>query len=209
MNGELAGKGVTHLVTCAAEGCIKGLVVVADAIVGKHQVDGLLGADSEVATEARLKVEAVGHLDLIGTETNIGTQIHGEEWRYLGGREIGLQASEDLDVIADILTGAVIGVASAAVILEAGVIEAVEVLVTGSGSDEEVVAKAITAHEIHAEGEVLVLVETDAAGGLNRFFEALGLTKGNDCRKNQDARKNESTHRKRYRVKQYGLSASH
>lgn len=71
MDGELAGEGVTHLVASAAEGCIKGLVVVADAVVGKHQVDGLLGADGEITTEARLKVEAVGHLDLVGTETNI------------------------------------------------------------------------------------------------------------------------------------------
>ena len=208
MDGELAGKGVTHLVACAAEGCIKGLVVVADAIVGKHQVDGLLGADSEVATEARLKVEAVGHLDLVGAETEVGAQIHGKERRNLGCGEIGLQATKDLDVVADIIAGAMVRVTSSAVILVAGVIEPIEVLVARSCADKEVVVDAVAADEVHTEGELLVLVKADAAGGLDGFLEASVLAKSNERRKDQDARKNESTHRKRYKVKQYRLSAS-
>ena len=58
------------------------------------------------------------------------------------------------------------------------------------------------------EGELLVLVKADAAGGLDGFLEASVLAKSNERRKDQDARKNESTHRKRYKVKQYRLSAS-
>lgn len=108
MDGKLAGEGVTHFVSCAAEGCVKSLVVVADAVVGKHQVDGLLGADSEITTEARLKVEAVSHLDFVGTKTDVGSQIYGKERRHLGVGEVGLQTPEDFDVVADILTGAVI-----------------------------------------------------------------------------------------------------
>ena len=93
-------------------------------------------------------------------------------------------------------------------VLIAGVVETVEVLVASTGSDEEVVVEAVAANEIHTEGELLVLVKANTARSLNRFLEALGLPKSNERGKNQDARKNESTHRKRYRVKQYGLSAS-
>lgn len=207
-DGELAGKDVAHFGACAAQCGVKGLVVVANAVVGKHQVDGLLGADSEVATEARLKVEAVGHLDLIGTETEVGAQVHGKERRNLGCGEIGLQATKDLDVVADIIAGAVVGVTSSTMVLVAGVIEPIEVLVARSCADKEVVIDAVAADEVHAEGELLVLVEADATGGFNGFLEALGLAKSNGSGKDEDARKNESTHRKRYRVKQYGLSAS-
>lgn len=35
MDGELAGEGVTHLVASAAEGRIKGLIVVADTVVAQ------------------------------------------------------------------------------------------------------------------------------------------------------------------------------
>ena len=81
-------------------------------------------------------------------------------------------------------------------------------LVASTSSDEEVVVEAVASDEIHAESELLVLVETDATSGLNRFLKALGLAKSNGSGKDEDARKNESTHRKRYRVKQYSLSAS-
>ena len=79
MDGELASEGVTHLVASAAEGRVKGLIVVADTVVAQQQIDGLLGTDGEITTEAWLKVEAVGHLDLIGTETDVGTQVYGKE----------------------------------------------------------------------------------------------------------------------------------
>ena len=150
MDCEFASQDVAHFVTRAAEGGVEGFIIVANAVVAQHDIDGLLGTQGKVAAEARFKVEAIGHLDLIGTETEIGAQIHGKEGRNLGRSEVGLQTTKDLDVVANIIAGAMVGVTSAAVILEAGVIEAVEVLVTGSGSDEEVVAKAITALEIAA-----------------------------------------------------------
>lgn len=180
MDGKLAGEGVTHFVSCAAEGCVKSLVVVADAVVGKHQVDGLLGADSEITTEARLKVEAIGHLDLVGAETEVGTQVHGKERRNLGCGEIGLQATKDLDVVADIIAGAMVRVASSAVILVAGVVESIEVLIARTCADKEVVVDTVAADEVHTEGELLVLVEADATGGLDGFLKALILGKCGD-----------------------------
>lgn len=79
MDGELAGKDVAHFGAGAAQRGVKGLVVVADAVIAKHDIDGLLGTQGKVAAEARFKVEAIGHLDLVGTETEIGAQIHGKE----------------------------------------------------------------------------------------------------------------------------------
>ena len=108
MDGELAGKDVAHFGACATKCGVEGLVVVALAIVAEHQVDGLLVADGEIAAEARLEVEAVRHLDLIGAETNGRAQINSEEGRNLGGGEIGLDTAVELDHIADIIAGAVI-----------------------------------------------------------------------------------------------------
>ena len=197
VDGELAGKDVAHFGACAAQRGVKGLVVVADAVVAQHDIDGLFWTQGKITTEARLKVEAVGHLDLVRTETEIGTQIHGKEGRNLGCGEIGLQATKDLDVVANIIAGAVVGIASSAV-----------VLVARTCADKEVVVDAVAADEVHAEGELLVLVKADATCSLYGFLKALVLAKSNGCGKNQDARKNESTHRKRYKVKQYRLSAS-
>ena len=73
-----------------------------------------------------------------------------------------------------------VGVTSAAVVLVAGVVKAIEVLVARTCADEEVVVDAVAADEVHAERELLVLVKADATGGLNCFFEALGLSKGSN-----------------------------
>ena len=208
MDGDLAGKDVAHFGACAAKRGVKGLVVVADAVVAQHDIDGLLGTQGEVTAKARLEVEAIGHSDLVGAETEVGAQVHGKERRNLGCGEIGLQATKDLDVVADIIAGAMVRVASSAVILVAGVIEPIEVLVARSCADKEVVVDAVAADEVHTEGELLVLVKADATGGLDSFLKALILGKRGECGKDQDARKNESTHRKRYKVKQYRLSAS-
>lgn len=208
MDGELAGKDVAHFGACAAKRGVKGLVVVADAVVAQHDIDGLLGTQGEVTAKARLEVEAIGHSDLVGAETEVGAQVHGKERRNLGCGEIGLQATKDLDVVANIIAGAMVRVASSAVILVAGVIEPIEVLVARSCADKEVVVDAVAADEVHTEGELLVLVKADATGGLDSFLKALILGKRGECGKDQDARKNESTHRKRYKVKQYRLSAS-
>ena len=208
MDGELAGKDVAHFGACAAQRGVKGLVVVADAVVAQHDIDSLLGTQGKVTAKARLEVEAIGHLDLVGAETEVGAQVHGKERRNLGCGEIGLQATKDLDVVADIIAGAMVRVASSAVILVAGVIEPIEVLVARSCADKEVVVDAVAADEVHTEGELLVLVKADATGGLDSFLKALILGKRGECGKDQDARKNESTHRKRYKVKQYRLSAS-
>ena len=208
VDGELAGKDVAHFGACAAQRGIKGLIVVADAVVAQHDIDGLLGTQGKVTAKARLEVEAIGHPDLVGAETEVGAQVHGKERRNLGCGEIGLQATKDLDVVADIIAGAMVRVASSVVILVAGVIEPIEVLVARSCADKEVVVDAVAADEVHTEGELLVLVEADATGGFNGFLEASVLAKSNGCGKNQDARENESTHRKRYKVKQYRLSAS-
>ena len=67
MDCEFAGQGVPHFRSCAAEGGVKGFVVIADAVVSQQQVDGLLGINGEITTKARLEVEAIGHLDLVGT----------------------------------------------------------------------------------------------------------------------------------------------
>lgn len=208
MDGELAGKDVAHFGASAAKRGVKGLVVVADAVVAQHDIDGLLGTQGEVTAKARLEVEAIGHSDLVGAETEVGAQVHGKERRNLGCGEIGLQATKDLDVVANIIAGAMVRVASSAVILVAGVIEPIEVLVARSCADKEVVVDAVAADEVHTEGELLVLVKADATGGLDSFLKALILGKRGECGKDQDARKNESTHRKRYKVKQYRLSAS-
>ena len=79
MEGELASENVSHFVTSTSEGSIEGFVVIANAVVSQHHVEGLLGTDGKVAAKTRLEVEAVGHLDLIGAETEIGTQIYGKE----------------------------------------------------------------------------------------------------------------------------------
>ena len=194
MDGKLAGEGVTHFVSCAAEGCVKSLVVVADAVVGKHQVDGLLGADSEITTEARLKVEAVSHLDFVGTKTDVGSQIYGKEGRNLGRREVGLQTTKDLDVVANIIAGAVVGVTSAAVVLVAGVVKAIEVLVARTCADEEVVVDAVATDEVHTEGELLVLVKADATGGLDGLLKARILGKCGDGCHSDDGAEDEFSH---------------
>ena len=198
MDGELAGKDVAHFGACAAQCGVKGLVVVADAVVAQHDIDGLLGTQGKVTAEARLEVEAIGHLDLVGAETEVGAQVHGKERRNLGCGEIGFHATKDFDVVANIIAGAMVGVASSAVILVAGVVEPIEVLIASTSAHKEVVVDAIAADEVHTEGEFLVLVEADAACSLNGFLEASVLAKSNGCGKNQDARENESTHRKRY-----------
>jgi len=200
---------VAHFGACAAQRGVKGLVVVADAVVAQHDIDGLLGTQGKVTAEARLEVEAIGHLDLVGAETEVGAQVHGKERRNLGCGEVGLQATKDFDVVANIIAGTVVGVTSSTMVLVAGVVESIEVLIARTCADKEVVVDAVAADEIHTEGELLVLVKADATGDLDSFLKALILGKRGECGKDQDARKNESTHRKRYRVKQYGLSASH
>ena len=111
---------MAHFRTCAAQRGIKGLIVVADAVVAQHDINGLFGSQGKVTAKARLEVEAIGHLDLVGAETEVGAQVHGKERRNLGCGEIGLQATKDLDVVADIIAGAMVRVASSAVILVAG-----------------------------------------------------------------------------------------
>ena len=180
VDGELAGKDVAHIGACTAQRSVKGLVVVADAVVAQHDINGLFGSQGEITAEARLKVEAIGHLDLVGTETEIGTQIHGEKRRDLGCGEVGLQATKDFDVVANIIAGAMIGVTSSAMVLVAGVVEPIKVLVARACTDEEVVVDAVAADEVHTEGELLVLVQADAASSFNGFLEARGLSEGND-----------------------------
>lgn len=72
MDGELAGKDVAHFGAGAAQRGVKGIVVVADAVVAQHDIDGLLGTQDKITAEARLEVEAVGHFDLVGAETEVG-----------------------------------------------------------------------------------------------------------------------------------------
>lgn len=108
VDGELAGKDVAHFGACAAQRGVKGLVVVTDAIVAQHDIDGLLGTQGKVTAETRLEVEAIGHLDLMGGEAEISAQVHGKERRDLGCSEVGLQATKDLDVVADIIAGAMV-----------------------------------------------------------------------------------------------------
>lgn len=83
MDCEFASQDVAHFVTRAAEGGVEGFIIVANAVVAQHDIDGLLGTQGKVAAEARFKVEAIGHLDLIGTETEIGAQIHGKKGETL------------------------------------------------------------------------------------------------------------------------------
>ena len=148
MDGELAGKDVAHFGACAAKRGVKGLVVVADAVVAQHDIDGLLGTQGEVTAKARLEVEAIGHSDLVGAETEVGAQVHGKERRNLGCGEIGLQATKDLDVVADIIAGAVVGVTSSTMVLVAGVVESIEVLIARTCADKEVVVDAVAADEV-------------------------------------------------------------
>ena len=143
-------------------------------------INSLFGCQGEITAEARLEVEAIGHLDLIGTETEIGAQIHGKEGRNLGRIEVGLQATKDLDVVTGIIAGAVVGVASSTVVLVAGVVEPIKVLITRTCADEEVVVDAVATDEVHTEGELLVLFKADATGGLDGLLKALILGKCGD-----------------------------
>ena len=119
MNGKLAGKSVALFVASAAERGIEGLVVVANAVVAQHQVNRLAGADGKVTAECRLRVEAISHLDLVGAESDVCSEIDGKEGRHFRPGEIGFQAAKDLDVVANIIAGAVIGVTRSAVVLVA------------------------------------------------------------------------------------------
>lgn len=194
MDCEFASQDVAHFVTRAAEGGVEGFIIVANAVVAQHDIDGLLGTQGKVAAEARFKVEAIGHLDLIGTETEIGAQIHGKEGRNLGRSEVGLQTTKDLDVVANIVAGAMVGVTSAAVVLVAGVVKAIEVLVARTCADEEVVVDAVATDEVHTEGELLVLVKADATGGLDGLLKALILGKCGDGCHSDDGAEGEFSH---------------
>lgn len=194
MDCELASKDVAHFGACAAQRGVKGLVVVADAVVAQHDINSLFGSQGEITAEARLEVEATGHLDLIGTETEIGAQIHGKEGRNLGRSEVGLQTTKNLDVVANIIAGAVVGVTSAAVVLVAGVVKAIEVLVARTCADEEVVVDAVATDEVHTEGELLVLVKADATGGLDGLLKALILGKCGDGCHSDDGAEDEFSH---------------
>ena len=194
MDGELAGKDVAHFGTGAAQRGVKGLVVVADAVVAQHDIDGLLGTQGKVTAEARLEVEAIGHLDLIGAEAEISAQVHGKERRDLCCSEVGLQATKDLDVVADIIAGAMVGVASSAMVLVAGVVEPIKVLIARTCADKEVVVDTVAADEVHTEGELLVLVKADATGGLDGFLKALILGKCRDGCHSDNGAKDKFSH---------------
>ena len=194
MDGKLAGKDVSHFRAGAAQRSVKGLVVVANAVVAQHDINGLFGSQGKVTAKARLEVEAIGHPDLVGAETEVGAQVHGKERRNLGCGEIGLQATKDLDVVANIIAGAVVGVTSAAVVLVAGVVKAIEVLVARTCADEEVVVDAVATDEVHTEGELLVLVKADATGGLDGLLKALILGKCGDGCHSDDGAEDEFSH---------------
>ena len=194
MDCELASKDVAHFGACAAQRGVKGLVVVANAVVAQHDINGLFGSQGKVTAKARLEVEAIGHLDLVGAETEVGAQIHGKERRDLCCSEVGLQATKDLDVVADIIAGAVVGVTSSTVVLVAGVIEPIEVLIARTCADKEVVVDAVAADEVHTEGELLVLVKADATGGLDGLLKALILGKCGDGCHSDDGAEDEFSH---------------
>lgn len=194
MDDEFTGEDVAHLVAGAAEGGVEGAVVITNAVVAQHDINGLFGRESEITAEAGLEVETVGHLDLVGAEADVGSQVNGKEGRYFGVGEVGFQSAKDLDVVADIIAGAVIGITSSTVILVAGVVEPIEVLVTSAGTYKEVVVDPVATDEIQTEGELLVLVEADAAGGLNGFLKALVLGKCGDGCHNDDGAEDKFSH---------------
>ena len=87
-----------------------------------------------------------------------------------------------------------VGVASAAMVLVDSVVESIEVLIARTCANKEVVVDAVAADEVHTEGELLVLVEANATGGLDGFLKALILGKCGDGCHSDDGTEDEFSH---------------